>query len=243
MKNKLLSFSILILLIVALAFTVGQPVLKVTYPKAADGMVYTLFHQEAHAFTFEMTRPQKKEQDVLLCIPAAFTALDSGGIEGFHMKDGLTFNAKRVNHGVGGGCRITNGNVSIFPTSKGKIINDSLIKLLKKNKASFFQQIQIVTNGVAATFKDKSLFQRRAVYIDKKGAGFVIESSKPVTLERFSNDLVFHGAWNAVYTDMGAWDEGWYRDEKNYPVIIGKILTATERQTNWVTIRVRKKNK
>lgn len=229
---------------IALSLSSGYPEkpLRVTYKKSEAGNHYTFFHQDGFLFSFDTTRPSREDKTVFLCIAGAFTRLEDGKIDGFYMKNGKAFNSKKVNHGIGGALVIRNGKIDIPDTKKGKIFNDSLIQVLKNQKASVFQQIKIVSEGIASGFKDESLFQRRAIIIDKAGNAAVVESSKPMTLKQFSSDLAALGAQQALYTDMGGWDEGWFRDEKNYPVTIGKILTSTSRQCNWVTLRRLKKN-
>jgi hypothetical protein len=40
------------------------------------------------------------------------------------------------------------------------------------------------------------------------------------------------GVRDAIYTDMGGWDEGWYRDGVKVRTI-GLMRGSTRRQSNW----------
>lgn len=97
----------------------------------------------------------------------------------------------------------------------------------------------MVENGVPAHFKDKTLFQRRAIVKLKDGQTALVESKNALTLTQFGLDLKELGAKNALYTDMGAYDEGWYRDADKAVKPLGNDRSLTEKQTNWFTFRVK----
>jgi hypothetical protein len=66
----------------------------------------------------------------------------------------------------------------------------------------------------------------------------MIESKESITLKVFSEDLVILGVMQLIYTDMGSWDEGWYKNQKNNKiVIIGQDLSQTAKQSNWVVFK------
>ncbi len=211
--------------------------------KASSGNTYTLIYKGGSLIKFSTKRPDKKDKKVLLCIAAAFTQLDNGLVDGAYAVDGKIGNTK-YNHHLGGAIFLEAGACDIFPLKK--LAGDSLDaedeKKIKESKAGFFQQIQIIVDGKAEKFKDVKLFQRRAIvvmtqankkFITAKNIA-IIESLEPITLAAFSNDLVELGAYNALYTDMGAWDEGWYRDAKGEIKIIGTNKSQTAKQSNWV---------
>jgi hypothetical protein len=250
MKQRPRSFLLLLLAAIAIfilspRFLNGEDVeslagksLTIEKKQAKSGNHYTIFHKNECSISFVVERPSKDDKTIALCIAAAFTDLETYGVEGVCISDGKKCNDK-VNHGVGGAFRIKEGKYTIFPTSKGKLLTDSLLDVIIKNKGSLFQQIQMVTNGKAATFKDKASFQRRAIIETKKGWA-VIESEESIMLEAFAKDMVELGAVNALYTDMGSWDEGWYRDPatgKNR--VIGQIRTETDKQTNWIIFKIK----
>ncbi len=186
---------------------------------------------------FETRRPDSKDANVFLCIPGAFTTLDTYDIDGVYICKGKSGNTDKINHSLGGAIKIIDGKCDIFPTEKGKIFTDAFIKDIAKKKGSLFQQIQMITEGEAARFKDVELFQRRgiAIFYDWKIA--IIESNKDITLKVFADDLVQLGVQSLLYTDMGAWDEGWYKDASGKVIALGTNHSQTSKQSNWVVFR------
>lgn len=67
----------------------------------------------------------------------------------------------------------------------------------------------------------------------------MFESKTPLTLTQFGLDLKELGVKNAIYTDMGAYDEGWYRDAEKGVKPLGNDRSLTEKQTNWFTFRLK----
>ena len=180
-------------------------------------------------------RPDQKDRNIVLSIAGAFTDLNTDKVDGIYMSNGTSGNTAKKNSTLGGAIKIVNGDCEIFPSKKGKLLNDSIIKVLSPKKASFFQQIQMIENGTAAKFKDVKLFQRRGIAKFKNGKTAIIESDEAITLKVFADDLVELGVNSLLYTDMGAWDEGWYRDPvKGNIVVMGKDKSQTARQSNWV---------
>jgi hypothetical protein len=99
-----------------------------------------------------------------------------------------------------------------------------------------FQQILIIKNGVPETFSAKRNFQRRAVVTTKDDKIYIVENEKAVTLAQFCADLVELDSTvnNALYLDMGSWDEGWYRYSNDSIVTIGQNKSSTIHQSNWL---------
>jgi hypothetical protein len=96
----------------------------------------------------------------------------------------------------------------------------------------------MIESGKAAKFKDLKVFQRRGIAKFKNGKTAIIESNEAITLKVFADDLVELGVQDLLYTDMGSWDEGWYRDPATGKVVvIGKDRSQTKRQSNWVVFR------
>lgn len=199
---------------------------------------YTFIKKGKCKITFEDKLPSKTDLTILACIPAAFTNLDNYKVDGIYVVNGRIENKQGINKSLGGVFYIENGKCRIFQSGKGKLFNDSLFTLVKLNKASFFQQIQCIQNGKAASFKDQKLFQRRGIAILKDNSIAIIESRENITLKTFSDDLAALGIQQLIYTDMGAWDEGWYRDPKtSKPVVLGRDLSQTLKQSNWVVFK------
>lgn len=179
-------------------------------------------------------RPSKKDTTIRLCIACAFTRLDNGGIDGLYILNGKIINST-VNKHLGGGLLIDHGKLSIIKTYDAKLLTEEWIDSVAARGASFLQQIQLVRDSVKLDFhRDVKFFQRRAIALFSTGRTAVIESNYPIQLEMFAEDLIKMGVVNALYTDMGDWDEGWYRRPGTTEITtIGTLLSSTEKQSNW----------
>jgi len=232
------------LLILAALFSMSLPApaqsadLEIKSIKVPSGNEYTLFYQGPLAASFEIKRPDKTDNSIKLCIPCAFTSY-VGSIDGVYIHDGKLHHRHFVADSFGGGAIIQNGSISLMPTNKGKALTAKFLEDLTKKKASFFQQFLVVEHGQAAHFKDKTLFQRRAIAKLKDGKTALFESKTPITLTAFGQDLKNAGAIDALYTDMGAYDEGWYRESDKNVKPMGLDRSLTAKQTNWLTFRKR----
>lgn len=194
-----------------------------------------MFLNGAH-LGFTTMRPSKKDSSVLLCFPAAFT-MKNGKIGGIYIADGKVFNKKLVDRGLGGAAKMIGARLEIFPTDYGKLLTDDLLDDIAKQNGTLFQQFQAVENGSPSKFKDRSSFQRRGIAVLKDGSIAVIESVDSITLTTFAEDAAALGVRDLIYTDMGAWSEGWVRNPKDGEVLpIGNDRQMTDQQTNWVVV-------
>jgi len=212
--------------------------LKVERRASKGGRHYTIFRQGALRADFVLQRPSKNDTSILLCIPAAFTALEDYSVDGVHISQGKIYKKNKVNRSIGGAVMIVDGKATLFSTKKGALLTDSLLNKIAGKKGALFQQIMIVQKSAAPSFKDSSYFQRRAIVDFGKGKIAVVESGESIRLAEFARDLVELGALHAIYTDMGAWDEGWYRDPGDCKAAtIGLLRSQTEKQTNWFVFK------
>ncbi|MBS1955782.1 MAG: hypothetical protein JST89_16480 [Cyanobacteria bacterium SZAS-4] len=208
--------------------------------KAASGVVYSVYPKGKLVFDFVVSRPGESQSDIYLCIPSAFTT-PSNQVDGVYISNGLIGNAHGVNKELGGAMVIKNGKAKLLSTNKGSTITEKFLADVQKSQGSLFQQFLIVHDGKAASFKDKSKFQRRAVCETVEGTFGVVESDRPITFTTFNDDLVALGMKEALYCDMGAWDEGWYRSGSDSKVNrIGLDRSLTSRQSNWLILRAPK---
>jgi hypothetical protein len=198
---------------------------------------YTIFYKDQLKMDVSLIRPVKNDPHILLCIPGAYTDLVSLKVDGLFIDKGTVYNKDKINYSLGGAIKIINGECEIFPSRKGKLLNDSLIKNISEQKGSLFQQIQMIEKGTGAKYKDVKEFQRRAIVKLKNGKTAVIESYEHITLTAFTSDLLELGVQDALYTDMGSWDEGWYKKGKEI-ITIGRIRSQTSKQCNWVVFRL-----
>lgn len=214
--------------------------LEVEHKKASSGYNYTLFLKNSLLMDVSLTRPSNNDNNILLCIPGAYTDLQTLKVDGLYIDKGKVYNKDKINHSLGGAIKIIQGDCEIFPSGKGKLLTDSLIDHIVNKKGSLFQQIQMIEKGKGATYKDTKLFQRRAIVKLKGNKTAIIESFEHITLAAFTKDLLELGVIDALYTDMGSWDEGWYKDPISGKVTtIGRIRTETEKQCNWVVFKVK----
>lgn len=208
-----------------------------TSVKAASGVVYQLFPQEKFALDFRTKRPSKADSDIVLCIPAAFTGHDNK-IDGVFICNGAIGNGNRINHELGGAMVIENGQGKLLATNKGATLTQQFLESVQKSKGSLFQQFLIVHNGNPAVFRDQSKFQRRAIGLTKQGTFKIFESDKAIAFSTFNTDLAALKVKEALYFDMGAWDEGWYRHATTGKTItIGLDRSKTHRQSNWLVMK------
>lgn len=147
------------------------------------------------------------------------------------------FNSNQINRELGGAMLIENGHCKLLATNKGATLTKNFLDSVIQNKNSLFQQFLLVQDNKAAVFRDKSKFQRRAICKTSDGTFAVVESDKAITFEIFNNDLVAMKMKEALYADMGAWDEGWYRNLNGQIKKLGLDRSQTHRQSNWLLLR------
>lgn len=187
---------------------------------------------------FETTRPSKNDQNILLCVAGAYTSLKTGAVDGLYICKGKLYNNNSINNTLDGGVKIIKNKVEIFSTNKGKILSDSFLKKITDQSGIFFQQSLCMSNGVAVKMSDSKLFQRRGIVTLKSGGYAIVESKKAITLNTFSNDMLSIGAKDLLNFDMGAWDEGWYRNSvSNKLIVLGKNKSQTSKQSNWIVLK------
>lgn len=215
----------------------NKPLVRTEEKLSTSKIHYTLYYQDNLKMSFETKRPDKTDKSIYLCIAAAFTKTNDYTIDGACMRNGIVYNNNAVNTTLGGAIKIVNGKCTLFSTKKGVLINDSLITLFASQKASLFQQLLMIENGKAATFIDKKIFQRRGIANLKNGQTAIIESKEAITLATFAKDLVAMNVKDFLYTDMGSWDEGWYKKDDKTIVTIGQDLSQTQHQSNWIIFK------
>ncbi len=207
--------------------------------KAKSGELYSLFAKNDFAMDFALQRPSQKRLNVVLSIPAAFTTHDNR-VDGVYVHSGKIYRQDSINKDLGGAIVIKNGECKMFATASGSLLTPSLLQSVQQSNGSLFQQFLIVANSRPASFKDKSKFQRRAILEFCDGRFGIVESTTPITFSTFIADLVCLGVRNALYLDMGAWDEGWYRNSGTGKVkVIGNDRSLTYRQSNWIIFRMK----
>jgi len=233
------AFVVVIVLVISALHVEAADEFKPRRIKAASGVTYTFFPKGELVFDFVVSRPAETQSDIYLCVPAAFTAHDDK-VDGVYVSNGVLRNEQKVDKELGGAMIIESGNCKLLSTDKGKMLTGEFLKGIQKAHGSLFQQFLIVHECKAASFKDKSKFQRRAVYETTNGSFGIVESDLPITFSVFNDDLVALGTREALYCDMGAWDEGWYRSASGDKVVkIGLDRSFTNRQSNWLLLKAK----
>lgn len=186
-------------------------------------------------------RPSATDNSILLCAAAAFTRLDNGQVDGLFVVNGRVSGA--VSKRLGGGCLLNDNSseVKLFGTRDGNLLTKKWIDSnLTHEGVSFFQQLQLVRDYKVLRYgRDSSYFQRRAIvdYENKNQAPAIIESASVLTMQQFADALAAINIRNALYLDMGAWDEGWIRTTNGKRKTIGLIRSQTSRQCNWIVFK------
>ncbi|MBX9689485.1 MAG: hypothetical protein K2X27_22435 [Candidatus Obscuribacterales bacterium] len=217
--------------------------LRFEVKKTQSGEKYKFIFTNDAEFGFTTRRPDKNDQKILLSIPAAFTLKDDS-IDGVYICDGKVHNINGTDAELGGALSYVEGKLQIFPTSKGKLLTRKYLDELAARKAIFFQQFQVIENGKAAKFRDKSKFIRRGVGIMKNGQTVIVESHNAIELGKFGQDLLELGLQNLLYTDMGAWSEGWVRNPKDGKTVrLGEDTQLSNKQSNWLVLKDKEHSK
>jgi prepilin-type processing-associated H-X9-DG protein len=208
-----------------------------------EGTIYARYILTGLSPHLDQVRPSMLDTNIVLSIACAFTRLDNNSIDGLFMHRGQLIQ-KQINASLGGLLFIDHfGNMRIQKREGMNIELADTIARFINDSLSCCQQIQLVRTGESLRFgKDKAFFQRRAVALFADGHAEIIESTSPILLQRFADDLKTMGVMDAVYTDMGGWDEGWIRfSAKSKPSTIGLMRTQTDRQSNWLYFERAKK--
>jgi len=218
-----------------------EVLVDVTHQKSKSGDNFRFIHLGNSELNFKTTKPEKDSSSVLLSVAAAFTDLTDFKIDGIYLTGGNAFQKARTNKTLGGGFLKTKEGITLIDTKKGTLFTDSVLAKYQEQNADLFQQILIIKNGIPETFKAKRNFQRRAIVTTKDDKIYIVENENAVTLAQFCADLVELDSTvnNALYLDMGSWDEGWYRYSKDSIVTIGQNKSSTIHQSNWLTFEVK----
>ena len=209
----------------------------------------TLYHQidtmnysfaryipENAQYHFQRVKPDSNNTDLLMSVVAAFTS-------------------KAPEHIVG--ASVSNGKKRIYPTDAETayclIVGEEVkiealdsnhklaIERAVKEKGDYFQQMHLIENSEAKPceiFKNRATFRRALA--QKEWETHLIESLDRMTIEDFTNTLIFFGYQQAIYLDMGSWSEGWFRNSENQIVRTGNNWKSSHLQTNWLVIRKNK---
>lgn len=158
----------------------------------------------------ELAWTAERPKNAKMCVPAAFTDLE-GNVEGEYRLNGVIHNPnKRL---------------------KVSICKDIFYVDRQWHSDSGFQQLVLVYNGKARTFRDSRKFVRRALC--KMGEHvFLVESRHRMTLTDFAAECVKVSS-NAVYLDMGKYGYGYIGNK----ILSPWALYSRGKQTNWIIVK------
>jgi hypothetical protein len=212
---------------------VARPVPLRVERRAVEGRPYRLFEPVTASFALTLKRPTERDASVVLCVAGTYTSPEND-VEGIVFLDG-----KRVRDRAQkweGMLSIEDGRARVEHRAPSTF-DAAAFERYGRRKTSLVQGHLLVDAGRPTKLKESPELYRRGIVTVDSGRSFVVESAEPVKLARFATDLAALGATAALNLDMGAWDEGWYRDESGAVVQLGHDRSHTERQSNWLVLR------
>ncbi|HEX8504696.1 MAG TPA: hypothetical protein VF630_04965 [Hymenobacter sp.] len=200
----------------------------------ANGNQYSLFHPQNLSIQLLDKRPDAADSQYQLSVAAAYTDLDTDQPVDLLLCNGNTLQAKATVGFLDGVLTIVSDSLTITKIPKGQSPSSSELENIRHHQGTLLLQELLVCEGKNQRPGGGSVFQRRAL-VEFTGRRFaVVESiSDNVTMKQFADDLIELGARNALYLDMGDWDEGWYKRGSRV-VKLGNRRTETARQSNWL---------
>ncbi|WP_022823764.1 hypothetical protein [Hymenobacter norwichensis] len=198
------------------------------------GAVYSLFFPQHLALDIVTTRPNPATQVNQLSVAAAYTNLQTGEPLDLLVYNGVIRQAKATVGFLDGVLTLAGDSCRISQVSQGQCPPLHELEQVSARRGTVLLQELLVFRGRNQRAVGGSLFQRRAIVELTDHRFAVAESASDLlTMHQFAEDLRELGAYNALYLDMGDWDEGWYKTGKQ-TVKLGHRRTETHRQSNWL---------
>ena len=151
----------------------------------------------------------EKPKNAKMCVPAAFTD-QKGRVEGEYRQNGIVCNPNRK-------LKVSVGKGTFFIDRKW-------------HTDTGFQQLVLVYNNKATSFKDDRKYVRRAL-CKNDGRTFLVESRHRMTLTEFAQECAKVSS-NAVYLDMGEYGYGYVGNK----VLSPWAFFSRKKQTNWLCV-------
>ncbi|MBQ9254398.1 MAG: phosphodiester glycosidase family protein [Bacteroidales bacterium] len=235
---KILRFSILFLLIfcniIANSQTYTSYVEVDTVFQTQDTLDWSLvFYTPQKSFAkLSLTRPDTtKDKNIVMSVPAAFTAQDLKHIVGDVVSNGVLYRNKADKEN--GYCLLYRDTIIIDYLNTTSL--SAKTKAIK-NKGAYFQQMLLLKGGDTVEcliFRKQKPTFRRCIAVRNEQI-VIVESVSRLTFEDFANALKLSGIKDAIYLDMGTWSEGFIRNKDGEYSIIGNLRANTKHQTNWL---------
>ncbi|HEX8330332.1 MAG TPA: hypothetical protein VF629_22570 [Hymenobacter sp.] len=180
------------------------------------------------------SRPVAANNNYQLSVAAAYTDLDTDQPLDLLVCNGRMLQPAAKVGFLDGVLTITGDSCFISQIPKGQSPPSTELENVRKQKGTLLLQELLVFQGQNLRPAGGSVFQRRALVELADHRFAVIESvADNLTMQQFADDLIELGARNALYLDMGDWDEGWYKTGSQV-VKLGNRRTETARQSNWL---------
>jgi hypothetical protein len=202
--------------------------------KTKKGAVYSLFYPRNLAVRVVTSRPNLNDSHNLLSVAAAYTDLQTNQPLDLLVCDGRVLQAQAKVGFLDGALIIVDKTLTISKITKGQSPPSAQLAHVRTHNGTLLLQELLVFQGKNQKAVGGSVFQRRALVEFAHHQFAVVESaSNYLTLKQFGDDLLELGAQNALYLDMGDWDEGWYKAPGKL-IRLGNRRTETARQSNWL---------
>jgi hypothetical protein len=234
MKTLKTNFLVYLLLsLVACKQQTAQQV-RVEERKTQKGSSYTVFYPQNLAVQVVTQRPLATDERYHLSVAAAYTDLDTNQPLDLLVCQGRPLQAKAKVGFLTGVLTISGDTLTIGRVAGGQSPSPAQLALASQRQGTVLLQELLVFEGKNQRQAGGSFFQRRALVEFANHQFAVVESVADDTeMQQFGDDLLELGAKNALYLDMGDWDEGWYRADSKV-VTLGHRRTHTARQSNWL---------
>jgi hypothetical protein len=207
---------------------------RVEARKTAKGEQYALFYPENLALQVTTTRPDPAQNDCFLSVAAAYTDLATYQPLDLLAYRGTIRQPKAQVGFLDGQLTIIGPTVTISQIARGQSPSRAQLEQVRSQQGTLLLQELVVFRGKNQRPAGGAVFQRRALVEFAGHRLAVVESTSDyLTMQQFGDDLVELGAQNALYLDMGDWDEGWYKAGSSV-VKTGNRRTQTARQSNWL---------
>jgi hypothetical protein len=198
------------------------------------GSRYSIFYPQKLAVDVVTQRPAAPDERGHLSVAAAYTDLDTDAPLDLLVCQGRLRQTTATVGFLTGGLTIVGDTLTIGRVAAGQVPPRAQLVRASQRRGTVLLQELLVFEGKNQRLAGGSGFQRRAL-VEFAGHRFAVVESAADDLEmqQFANDLLELGAKNALYLDMGDWDEGWYR-EGSRVITLGHRRTHTARQSNWL---------
>lgn len=207
---------------------------RVEERKTADGHSYSVFYPQQLAIRVVTSRPMAENSAYQLSVAAAYTNLENDQPLDLLVDQGRVRQTKPTIHFLDGMLQSVGDTLTIDRLPAGPAQLEGQLEDVRRQQGTLLLQELLVLDGKTQRFGPGNAFQRRALVEFAARRFAVVESTADnLTMSQLGEDLRELGAKNALYLDMGDWDEGWYKAGSQV-IKLGTRRTQTARQSNWL---------